>query len=331
MRPVWTSRFWLNRKECIEDNGCVAVATPCGLWEKAAAGQYSQEVYLLELFGRGFKGLFFTCAAAAAFSLASLWGVSATAHAASVGRTLQPISIKVQINTQLMTFPDAQPYIDENGRTQVPVRFVSEELGYEVQWEREGDGVIRVHLTNEAGRHLELETGHSLVLVDGEELELNTTPVLRDGRVYVPLRFISEAKGIRVQWDAANFIAILNEDGNYHAPAWYAPQKEFISTFTASAYSADPKENGGYGAVDYFGNPLQLGTVAVDPKVIPLGTKLYIEGYQFDGLPEGGMVVEAKDIGGGVKGNRMDIFIPGSRQSLLRFGLQEIKVYRLSE
>lgn len=275
----------------------------------------------------GLKSLVFTCAAAAAIMIGAT-AAGTPAKAAAI--TLDNLSVKVQVNTELVSFPDAQPYIDEKGRTQVPVRFVSEELGYEVQWNQKENGSIQVHLTNLDGRHLELETDAAVALVDGVEFDMNTTPVLKDGRVFVPLRFISEAKGIRVQWDSRNLIAILNEDGNYHAPAFYAPQKEWVATFTASAYSADPKENGGYGSVDYFGSPLKLGTVAVDPAVIPLGTKLYIEGYQYAGLPSGGMVVEARDTGGAVKGNRMDIFIPEPREALLKFGLQEIKVYRLS-
>ncbi|HQD29946.1 stalk domain-containing protein, partial [Acetivibrio saccincola] len=39
------------------------------------------------------------------------------------------IPLRVVVNGNRINFPDAQPFIDENGRTQVPVRFVSEALG----------------------------------------------------------------------------------------------------------------------------------------------------------------------------------------------------------
>lgn len=73
----------------------------------------------------------------------------------------------------------------------------------------------------------------------------------------------------------------------------------------ATAYTASAADNP-WGPVDYFGNPLKLGTVAVDPSVIPLGSTVYIVGYNFNGLPTNGMVFHADDEGGAIKGNRVD-------------------------
>lgn len=95
----------------------------------------------------------------------------------------------------------------------------------------------------------------------------------------------------------------------------------------ATAYSAAASENGGWGAVDYFGNKLKVGTVAVDPNMIPLGTKLYITGYSYNGLPAGGMIAVASDMGGSIKGNRIDIFVPGTTSQAAKFGIQDIKAY----
>ncbi|MFC5405566.1 3D domain-containing protein [Cohnella soli] len=97
----------------------------------------------------------------------------------------------------------------------------------------------------------------------------------------------------------------------------------------ATAYSASAEENGEWGPVDYFGNPLKLGTIAVDPSVIPFGTRVYITGYDFSGLPTGGLIATATDKGGAIKGNRIDIFVPGSRQFVSGFGYQSVKVYVL--
>lgn len=97
----------------------------------------------------------------------------------------------------------------------------------------------------------------------------------------------------------------------------------------ATAYTADPSENGIWGAVDALGNDLKLGTVAVDPKVIPLGTKLFITGYQFRHLPQGGYVATATDTGGAIKGNKIDLFVPVSKKTGNTFGVQQIQVYVL--
>jgi 3D (Asp-Asp-Asp) domain-containing protein len=99
----------------------------------------------------------------------------------------------------------------------------------------------------------------------------------------------------------------------------------------ATAYTASAASNGQWGAVDYFGNSLKVGTVAVDPHVIPLGSKLYVTGYSFDGLPVGGMFCTATDVGGGIKGNHIDIFVPSSDLHANNFGIQNVTVYILKD
>lgn len=98
----------------------------------------------------------------------------------------------------------------------------------------------------------------------------------------------------------------------------------------ASAYTASASENGKWGAVDYYGNPLKLGTIAVDPKVIPMGTKVLVTGHSHDGLPNQAFVATATDQGGAIKGNRIDIFIPGSATAAKAFGYQDITLYVLN-
>ncbi len=66
-----------------------------------------------------------------------------------------------------------------------------------------------------------------------------------------------------------------------------------------------------------------FGKVAVDPKVIPLGTKLRIEST--DSWPSYGYAVAA-DTGSAIKGNRIDLFY-SSRAKCLEFGRRKVKVY----
>lgn len=93
----------------------------------------------------------------------------------------------------------------------------------------------------------------------------------------------------------------------------------------ATAYDGSVAENGPAGAVDYFGDPLQFGDIAVDPSVIPLGTKVKISGYSDSQLPKGGFYATAVDTGGAIKGNRIDIYLPTTKMAL-NFGVENVKV-----
>ena len=95
-----------------------------------------------------------------------------------------------------------------------------------------------------------------------------------------------------------------------------------VRTMNASAYTPGPESCGiyadGYTAT---GKKAGYGIVAVDPRVIPLGTKLYIEGYGF---------AAAEDVGSAIKGNRIDLCYETVREALL-FGRRKVKVYILAE
>lgn len=116
---------------------------------------------------------------------------------------------------------------------------------------------------------------------------------------------------------------LASRSANTGIPASYKKKLSVV----ASAYTASAEENGGWAGLDYFGNKLKLGTIAVDPSVIPMGSTVYITGYSSPHLPSKGMIAKASDMGGSVKGNRIDIFLP--TKDAMDFGLQNIKVYVL--
>ncbi|MYL48555.1 LysM peptidoglycan-binding domain-containing protein [Halobacillus litoralis] len=96
--------------------------------------------------------------------------------------------------------------------------------------------------------------------------------------------------------------------------------KEF--TAEATAYTAYCTGCSGVTAtgIDLRANPDQK-VIAVDPSVIPLGSKVYVEGY--------GTAI-AGDTGGAINGNRIDIFMP-SREDALDFGRKSVKVQVLAD
>jgi 3D (Asp-Asp-Asp) domain-containing protein len=85
-------------------------------------------------------------------------------------------------------------------------------------------------------------------------------------------------------------------------------------SMVATAYTAYDRGCSGYTA---NGNRLRRGLVAVDPNVIPLGTRLFIEGYGY---------AVADDVGSAIKGNHIDLAFE-SRSSALEFGRQRVTVY----
>lgn len=88
-------------------------------------------------------------------------------------------------------------------------------------------------------------------------------------------------------------------------------------TMTATAYSGDAITASGTATARNSGG---YSTIAVDPRVIPLGSRVYVEGYGY---------AVAEDTGGAIKGNRIDLFFPteGECES---WGVRSVKVYVLN-
>lgn len=109
-------------------------------------------------------------------------------------------------------------------------------------------------------------------------------------------------------------------------------QVERTIHLTATAYAPTAQDNYPYGPVDYYGNALVAGDVAVDPSVIPLGTWLWVQGYSYSPyLPSGGYLAHAVDTGGAIKGDRIDLFINQSESIVNNFGIQPVTAYILNK
>lgn len=90
-----------------------------------------------------------------------------------------------------------------------------------------------------------------------------------------------------------------------------------VYTMMSTAYSGD--------TITYMGttpvrDPDGISTIAVDPSVIPLGSKVYIPGY--------GLAI-ASDTGGLIKGNRIDLFL-NSEDECINWGVQTVSLYLIA-
>ncbi|NGM84101.1 copper amine oxidase N-terminal domain-containing protein [Paenibacillus sp. 7124] len=93
---------------------------------------------------------------------------------------------------------DAGPYIEQETNTSyVPIRFVSENLGATVSWNKQAK---KVTIKSEDGKVIELTVGSKTAYVNGEKMTLPNAPVMPSypNRVMVPLRYISEVLGATV-------------------------------------------------------------------------------------------------------------------------------------
>ncbi len=94
---------------------------------------------------------------------------------------------------------DVPPAI-EDGRTLVPLRAIFEALGAEVLW----DGKTQTVTALAGDTQIDLTIGQLTAHINNEPYTLDVPAKITDGRTMVPLRFVSEALGAKVQWDGSS-------------------------------------------------------------------------------------------------------------------------------
>jgi hypothetical protein len=100
-----------------------------------------------------------------------------------------------------------------NGRTMVPIRFISEAFGAEIFWDSFTKKIYLKIVSKEI--QIVLQVNKPSALINQKETKLDVPPLIFEGRVYVPIRFIAEAFGATVSLeknvDQKNCILILYE------------------------------------------------------------------------------------------------------------------------
>jgi len=114
-------------------------------------------------------------------------------------------NVSVTVDGKKVVFPDAKPFIDENGRTLIPVRFVTEDLGATVEWNAEDR---EVYITKDKANVL-IRIGQERILVNGVTKTMDTKAIIRYDRTYVPIRYVAEGLGATVGWDAGTRTVII--------------------------------------------------------------------------------------------------------------------------
>ncbi|MFJ8065038.1 3D domain-containing protein [Psychrobacillus sp. NPDC096426] len=189
-----------------------------------------------------------------------------------------------------------------------PVELEEEPRVYEVM---EGDNLFRIALKHNIPLESLMEwnnlDGYLIhpgdeLIVSGEGMEGETVPKKPDRKVAAVFTPIVTTPPI--------VVPVVKEE---KVEAQVA--NEMTVTATAyTAYCAGCSGTTAYG-IDLRSNPNQK-VIAVDPRIIPLGTKVWVEGY--------GEAI-AGDTGGAIKGHKIDVFIP-SYDNAMEWGVKKVKI-----
>ncbi len=105
-------------------------------------------------------------------------------------------SLDVTVNNE-RTQMDTSPFLNrQTGRTMVPVRRISEWMGAEVTWHQQTRQVI----IRRQDDRIQLTVGSPYGTVNGRLVALDSPVMIREGRTFVPLRFVGEMLGAAVHW-----------------------------------------------------------------------------------------------------------------------------------
>ena len=92
---------------------------------------------------------------------------------------------------------DAKPFVDNANRTMLPVRYISDILSLNTTW----DPSIRVAIFKSEGIEVKVAIGSNIITVNGESVEMDTIAIIRDGRTFIPIKYLADAFKVNLAWD----------------------------------------------------------------------------------------------------------------------------------
>ena len=117
--------------------------------------------------------------------------------------------VDIYINNEIKLLPEnyGRAYFDKsNNRVMVPIRYITEQFGAYIQFYTEPNSKKQGILIGGVGNKLiKMNIGENNATFyedkDNQVVTTDAPAVLYDGRTYVPIRFISEAMGLKVKWE----------------------------------------------------------------------------------------------------------------------------------
>ena len=117
-------------------------------------------------------------------------------------------AVGVTVNGVPVEWTDAQPFINADSRTMVPLRAVGDALGLTVTW----DAAAREAVFTDGNKTLRFPIGSTIAYTgEGEALPMDTAAVIVGDRTYAPARYLAEYFGCTVGWDGAARTVVIEK------------------------------------------------------------------------------------------------------------------------
>lgn len=120
--------------------------------------------------------------------------------------------INIIINGEIFVSPEGEPapYANKDQRTLIPIRFFAEKLGVpndqeHIKWDQE----TQTATITDGKNTVEIPLGSKEIAVNGEKVLMDTVAEAKDGRVFIPARYLAEGLGANVYWDQEDQTAVF--------------------------------------------------------------------------------------------------------------------------
>jgi len=128
-------------------------------------------------------------------------------------------NITVKVNNKAITFPDQKPIV-QNERTLVPIRFIAEALGYDVEWNKADNSAV----INDG--KIILYIGTNKAKINGKSVTLDVASTVVHNRTMVPLRVVAETLNCSVDWIGETQTVLVNAKKNGREISLYERLKQ---------------------------------------------------------------------------------------------------------
>ncbi|MEA5082774.1 MAG: copper amine oxidase N-terminal domain-containing protein [Lachnospiraceae bacterium] len=191
-------------------------------------------------------------------------------------------SVNVAVEKTAVVFTDAQPFVDANSRTLVPLRAIGEAMDVTVAWNEEtktatftsfypeAEELLSEDKTSYLGKvTVDFVVGSETAKVtytyfkvgtpsDGEavqavedEITMDTAAVVKDGRTYAPVKYLAEAFGYTVTWDAETSTVAISAEAVEETATEEAKPEETATEVAKPAYENGPENVTGFEVKDF--------------------------------------------------------------------------------